>query len=1678
MAEDGNPRDMAFQIVGIGASAGGLNSLQCFIAALPEEFGFSVVFLQHLSPKHKSLLPELLLAKRADLRIEEITDGLEVLPGKIYLCPAGGEVRLRKGMFHLLPPSRDHIHYAIDEFFASLAEEAGGRAIAVIFSGAGTDGARGIQAVRTAGGMVFVQDPATAEFPSMPQAAINTLQVDGVFAPEEIAREILGLQAPIEAASKPDSEIMPADFEAFSRLIYDRTGHRFDHYKKSVVGRRISRRMYLRGFSSARDYMDMIAKDDHEASLLSADLMIGVTSFFRDRLAWKALRTGVIRKLTAENDATPIRVWTPACATGEEAYSIAMLLHDELGLTASRREIQIFATDVSESSLERAREGKYPGSIAADLPPDYMRKYFTSQEDGLSVVVNKEIRESVVFARQDILTDPPFSRLDLIICRNLLIYLGPEAQEKCISIFHYSLKEGGHLFLGNAESVGRKNMLFKSLPHKKCRIFIKTETKSSSRLPLAVPFATERAAFRPPKPASDTERREAITGVVQEALLEEYAPAAVAINQNFEILYHNGPTNNYLRQPRGTPTQDLLELLPEKLHGRVKARIRGGLYRAMHEERPVSIRASIAVEEGRKRSVTIRMSKLNEDLILVVFRPSASEKTGHVANASDLSSEAAEFDNNVMLQLESELSATREELQSHIEQLKSLNEELQSSNEELQAANEELETSREELQSLNEELITVNAQLQSKVEEQEETNNDLNNFIASTNVPTVFLDQRFRVKLFSPAMSKLVQLIPSDIGRPIIDLSQERLGPGLITDAKSVLDNLVPVKKEIAINGNWYIRSAQPYRTSDNRIEGVVVTYNDITDLKRAEEQTIHLASFPQMNPTPVLEVDSSGSLTFVNPATIKNLEGLGMTREDINVFLPSDLDRILRDWDRKTEASLYREQIINDRVFGENIYLVPQFNVARIYAQDITERKRAEEMKGHLAAIVENAEDAIISKDLTGVIQTWNAGAENIFGYTAKEVLGKNISFMVPPGHDNEMPDIISRIKQGEHVARYETVRMRKTGEIIPVSLTFSPIKDSNGKVVGVSKTAHDITGRKLAEKAMLESEGRLRLFIEHAPAALAMFDNDMRYLAVSRRWLVDYGLADLDVIGKSHYEIFPEIPEHWKEAHRRGLAGEVLHADADFFQRTDGSIQWVKWEVRPLFNVEGRVSGIVIFTEDITERKRAEEAVLRAKEEWERTFNSVPDMIAIIDNEHRIVRMNNAMAQRLRVKAEECIGHHCYEHVHGLQCPPEFCPHVRSIKDGGQHLQEVHESLLGADFLVSTTPLFDDKGNMTSSVHVAHDITELKRAEETLRRLNEDLERQVTERTRFYSILAKINETLVRVREQQTLFDEVCRIIVEEGSFRLAWIGIKDQKSLEVRPVSSYGETAYLKGVRIIADDVPEGKGPTGRAVYEDRYVINSDFEGNPDLLPWREKARAHGLRSSSSFPLHAGGRVVGALTLYADRPDFFSEEEVALVLALSEDISFALESMDNEKRRSMAETELRRLNEELELRVKKRTEELERLNSELEAFIYSVSHDLRAPLRTVSGFARFIEEDYAAGIDKQGKEYLAHVIPYQAYISHPKDRRLRVGVNGYDLFRSLHAHEMLDRSRNADPDIKLWRYRLSGLTDLALVGHQAGFHHRPGTGHRSSDQVSQFLEEGHGSRITGALSRNDQS
>jgi len=1523
-----NKTETPFPIVGIGASAGGLHSLECFLEALPKGFDFAVVFIQHLSPAHKSLMPEILRSKWRNHEFIEIEDGLHLLPGKLYLCPPAIEVRIHEGAFRVNARPKEHIHFPIDEFLISLAEDSAERAIAVIFSGAGTDGVRGIQAVRTDGGTVFVQDPATAQFPELPHAAIKTGQVDSVLPPPDIAREIVRLFGSGELTDAPDKIIDPAELEPFFLLIREKTGHHFNHYKKSVVSRRIKRRMSLQGISSITEYIKVVADKPGEALLLASDLMIGVTSFFRDRLAWKALSIGVIRKLIVEDGDAPIRVWTPACATGEESYSIAMMLSHELDLTGKKRELQVFATDVNDASLEKAREGKYTASIAADIPADYLSDFFTYTDDGRALTVSKELRQHVIFAKQDILTDPPFSRLDLVICRNLLIYLEPDAQEKCITLFHYALRPGGYLFLGNAESPGRKSTLFKSLAHKKCRVYEKIDMETSSRLPLTMPFATERAA-RPSGQQPALDQRQSIIQLSQETLLERYAPAAVTIDQNYNILYNNGSTKRYLTQPRGAPTHNLLELIPENL----RSKIRGAIYKVTKEASPISIRAGIAGDDGQKKQVLILVSKMKDNLFLIDFR----EKEGSPSEALPESSEIVCPEEPAVRQLEIELSATRQELQTNIEQLKSLNEEQQSSNEELQAANEELETSREELQSLNEELITVNAQLQSKVEEQEETNNDLNNFLGSTNIPTIFLDHRFRVKRYTAAITKLIKLIPSDVGRQIIDMSQELLGPDLIVDAQSVLENLAPVRKEIRINGTWYVRTALPYRTLDDRIEGVVVTYGDVTELKRAEENAVRakeewertFASVPDLiaildNQHRVLRVNEAmagrlgkkpedciglhcyeavhglsapppfcphlrtiedgrehieevhedrlggdflvtttpllgekgeriGSVHIAHDTTGRKLaeseretavEFLRLVNESRNTMqlvhaatafyreragceavgirlrqehdypyyethgFPAEFVRaenrlcacdkdgrpILDSagnpvldcmcgnvicgrfdpskpfftkrgnfWSNNTTALLAsttekdRQARTRNRCNGEGYESVAligltlgderlgllqlndrrkdrftpdsialwerladylavalakfrtdeelqkseeQFRtladsipnlawwangdgyitwynrrwyeytgttpeqmagwgwqsvhdpevlpkvmerwkasiatgepfdmefplhgadgvfrpfltrvlplkdsaglVLRWFGTntDISTVKQAEKMMAHMAAVVQSADDAIISKDLNGIVQTWNVGAEMIFGYTAEEMIGRDISALSPTGHTDDVSDILKRISLGEHIEHFETVRMRKDGTIIPVLLTFSPIKDASGKIVGASKIAHDVTERKRAEEALRQSEERYRTLFTTLMEGFCIiemfFDTegrpvDYRFLEINPAFEAQTGLQNAQ--GRLMRELAPDHEAHWFEIYGEiALTGEPMH----FVNEARALNRWYDVYAYRVGRPEDRQVAIIF--NDITAHKRDEEAINKLNDE-----------------------------------------------------------------------------------------------------------------------------------------------------------------------------------------------------------------------------------------------------------------------------------------------------------------------------------------------------------------------------------------------------------------------------------------------------------------------------------------------
>ena len=878
-------------VVGLGASAGGVEALRTFFAAMPADSGLTFIVLMHSDPSHASMLPDL-LGRRTAMPVEEVKDGTPLAPNHVYVVPPGKYAQLRDNVVKLRDPPSVGLRVPIDTLFRSLAADCNERAIGIVLSGTGSEGALGLKEIRAHGGMTLAQDPTTAEHAGMPESAVATGAVDFVLPIEEMPARLLhyARHPYLKHAGPPPAEESADHLAAILTLVSARTRRNFHRYKKTTLRRRIERRMGLHHVPRLADYLVLLRRDPAEVVQLSRDLLIGVTSFFREPEAWDTLARDFLRPLLDQRQpGTALRAWAPGCATGEEAYSLAMVLHELLPPDQPDGDIQIFATDINEDALAIARAGIYPLSIAADVKPERLKRFFIKLDES-AYQISKGVRESIAFAVQDLTSDPPFSKLDLVICRNLLIYLEPEAQKRIISLFHFALRQGGGLFLGTSEGINRQEELFEPVS-KKWHIY--RRIGPPGHVPTVVATVAEgrpAVGFVPPS----LRRPTTPSDFTRQLLLENYAPAAVLVDHQHQILSLHGPTSRYLQPPSGEPTLNLAAMV----HDELGTKLRAALHRAAQQIQPV-VNAGIRTRRnGGEYSVclTVRPVKVPPGLVtaggaaggaapepsvcfLVTFEDEPAPPPPLPAPTADTPAGAEAM----IRHLEDELQATRENLQSTIEEvetsneeLKASNEEIMSVNEELQSTNEELETAKEELQSLNEELNTVNAQLRDKVDELEAINNDLDNLLACTDIATIFLDNNFSIKRFTPAATRLINLIPSDVGRPLSDIARTFTDDDLLVDARRVLDRLVPVEKEIRASpsasgvrgpsvaedraqptkekgqrrkdkgqttkGNeqesWYIRRILPYRTKDNRIEGVVVTFVDVTPLRQAVEQS------------------------------------------------------------------------------------------------------------------------------------------------------------------------------------------------------------------------------------------------------------------------------------------------------------------------------------------------------------------------------------------------------------------------------------------------------------------------------------------------------------------------------------------------------------------------------------------------------------------------------------------------------------------------------------------------------------------------------------------------------------------------------------------------------------------------------------------------------------------------
>ena len=833
----------SFPIVGIGASAGGLEAIEQFLRHLPAGSGLACVVVQHLDPTQKGMMAEL-LQRATTMKVLQVKDRMKVEPDRVYVIPPNQDMSILHGVLHLLAPAAPRgLRLPIDFFFRSLADDQRDSSIGVILSGMGSDGTLGVRAIKEQAGVVFVQAPASAKFDAMPRSVIDAGLADIVAPAEELASKIAAYLAHAPVVKPRDQPLAGKTQSAIEKvcvLLRSQTGHDFSLYKRSTVYRRIERRMGLHQLDNIADYVRLLRESPQETQLLFNELLIGVTSFFRDPAVWDLLRKKIIPEiLTARSAGAALRAWVPGCSTGEEAYSLAMVFKEALAQEKAVRgfSLQIFATDLDKSAIDRARQGLYPANIAGDVSAERLRRFFVQDEHGYQV--SKEIREMAIFAPQNLIMDPPFTRLDILCCRNLLIYLAPELQKKLLPLFHYSLGPGGVLVLGSAETIGAATDLFAPLDSK-ARIFRRLD---SGLRTMPIDFPTSAIRNRPHTSevslASTQNAAPNLQALSEQLLLQRYAPAAVLTNEKGDILFISGRTGKYLEPAAGKANWNIYAMAREGLRYELGA----AFQKALREKCAVTqSRVRLTTDRG-VQDVDITVEPVQEPqalqgTVMVVFTDVATRASESLGKAKENTIKPAALAQHEqeLRRARDELQTTREQMQTSQEELRSANEEMQSTNEELQSTNEELTTSKEEMQSLNEELQTLNHELQSKVDELSRTNNDMRNLLDSTDIATLFLDDALNVRRFTPQTVKIIKLIPGDAGRPITDLASDLIYPGLAEDAREVLRTLVFKEQSIATrDGRWFTVRIMPYRTLDNRIDGVVITLVDITAAKTLE---------------------------------------------------------------------------------------------------------------------------------------------------------------------------------------------------------------------------------------------------------------------------------------------------------------------------------------------------------------------------------------------------------------------------------------------------------------------------------------------------------------------------------------------------------------------------------------------------------------------------------------------------------------------------------------------------------------------------------------------------------------------------------------------------------------------------------------------------------------------------
>jgi len=871
-----DPTAARCKIVGLGASAGGLQAYEQFFLNMPANSGLAFVLVQHLDPSHASILSDIIQRDTA-MPVVEAADQMPIEPNHVYVIPPNRDMSVFHEKLQLSPPAEPRgRRMPVDTFLRSLAEDLGEDAIGVILSGNGTDGMLGARAIFCSGGLCFAQDPASAQFDGMPRSVIEAGYVHQALPADQLPKALISsVLKHTGREAKPSAGLNTAGLNRILMILRSATGHDFSQYKKSTITRRIERRMAQHNIDDASVYARFVKENRSEVQALFKELLINVTSFFRDPEVFKVLAQDILPELLNDKpEEQVLRIWIAGCASGEEAYSVAMLLREVADTGHHNLRVQLYSTDLDDEAIATARAALYPPNIAQDVSPERLKRFFIKEDKGYRI--KKEIREMVVFATQSVIKDPPFTRLDLLVCRNVLIYLEPELQDRLIPTFHYALKPGGILLLSPSESVGNHTDLFKPV-NRKWKFYRAIGTTASTRKMLVdgLSWPPEQASAALPE-AGPRAKEPPIAEVAKSLLVLSFAPAAVVTDLQGNILFVHGETGKYLRPAPGQASLNVVEMARDGL----QQDLREAMRLATAEGLPTLNLPLSLVSDGVALGLNLSVRPMPDThdtrgMLLISFQerpdtvpPESTRKPRGKASADALRIEALARE---LAQAKASMTSMREEQQTSGEELKSTNEELQSTNEELQSTNEELETSKEELQSVNEELITVNAELQSRIEQMSGMQDDMKNLLESIRIGTIFLDRQLRIRRFTRDAAKVYRLAGTDIGRPLADFRSELKGEDLLDEAQTVLDTLVPMEREVCTTGGtWYLARIQPYQTVDNMIDGVVLTFSDVTE--RVQALAVRKArgladAIVDAVPNPIVVLDSALNVLSANQA-------------------------------------------------------------------------------------------------------------------------------------------------------------------------------------------------------------------------------------------------------------------------------------------------------------------------------------------------------------------------------------------------------------------------------------------------------------------------------------------------------------------------------------------------------------------------------------------------------------------------------------------------------------------------------------------------------------------------------------------------------------------------------------------------------------------------------------------